>query len=140
MDRDLVKKKLRELRRYVAELKKFQGKNLASLEDSLSDLWAIEHGLQLAIQCVIDIGNHLLASMGSNQIEDYVDVIDNLGKNKILPPAFARRIRSMAGFRNILVHEYADVDLSIVHRVLNHRLSDFPAFIQHIERYLTHHK
>lgn len=137
MDRELVERKLRELERYTRELKRLRGKSLKELKASLSASWAVEHGLQLAIQTLIDIGNHLLASLSEHQIEDYVDVIDKMGERGILPAAFARRIREMAGFRNILVHEYVEVDLETVHDVLKNRLSDFDQFAQHIERYLA---
>jgi uncharacterized protein YutE (UPF0331/DUF86 family) len=34
------------------------------------------------------------------------------------------------------IHEYADLDLTILHDVLQHRLGDFMTFSQHIEQYL----
>ena len=136
-DRSLLEKKLRELIRYTKELERLRGKSLKELRASLSVSWSVEHGLQLAIQAVIDIGNHLLASLSEHQIEDYVDVIDKLGEREILPASFARRIRDMAGFRNILVHEYVEVDLEIVHSVLKNRLGDFEQFTRHIQKYLA---
>ena len=38
------------------------------------------------------------------RFEDYVDVIDKLGKRKIISPEFALQIRDMAGFRNFRIH------------------------------------
>ena len=38
----------------------------------------------------------------------------------------------MAGFRNILVHGYQDVDLRIVRSVVETRLGDLVAFVQAI--------
>lgn len=137
MDKNLVLKKLKELQKYVDELKTFRKKGVADLKDSLSTAWAIEHGLQLSIQIVIDVGNHLLASMGENQIEDYSDVIDNLGKKRIISRRFAEKIRDMAGFRNILVHEYTEVDLKIVHTVLKKNLGDFTEFIKLIKKHVA---
>ena len=45
-----------------------------------------------------------------------------------LPDATAARLEGLAGFRNVLVHEYAAVDLRRVHAGLD-RLDDFDAFI-----------
>lgn len=137
MDRELVERKLGELERYLQELKRLRAKSLKELRASLSTSWAVEHGLQLAIQSVIDTGNHLLASLGEHRIEEYVDVIDRLGERDILPAAFARRIRKMAGFRNILVHEYVEVDLKTVHGFLKNRLGDFDQFVSYIKRYVA---
>ena len=137
VDHLLIRKKLQELKRYTAELERFRGQDLSTLRQALATQWSVEHGLQLAVQTVLDVGSHILAAIGESRIEEYVDVIDRLGERGILPKPFAQHIRDMVGFRNILVHEYADVDVAIVHEVLQHRLADFDEFCRHIEQYLT---
>jgi uncharacterized protein YutE (UPF0331/DUF86 family) len=112
--------KLQNLERYVQQLRKFQHYSYDEIESDLEKRWAIEHGLQVSIQIVIDVGNHILASVGENQIDDYASILDKLGQRNILPPQFAAKIRGMAGFRNILVHEYAEVDLRAVYDVLQY--------------------
>ena len=136
MDQLLILRKLRELERYTKELKRLRGKSLEHLRASLATSWAVEHGLQLAIQVTIDVGNHILVSLEEHQIEEYADVIDKLGTRGILPKTFAQQIREMAGFRNLLVHEYAEVDLEKVHGFLKTRLGDFSEFARYIRRYL----
>ena len=42
----------------------------------------------------------------------------------------------MAGFRNVIVHGYLDVDLDIVHRLLNERLDDFAEFGRRVSAYV----
>lgn len=137
MDRALIQRKLQELRRYVKGLDQLRGKGLAELKASLFTSWAVERGLQLAIQVVLDVGNHILVSLDEHRIEEYVDVIDKLGERGVIPEDFARQIRKMASFRNLLVHEYAEIDLAIVHGILENQLGDFERFIQHIQKYLA---
>jgi uncharacterized protein YutE (UPF0331/DUF86 family) len=43
----------------------------------------------------------------------------------------------MARFRNVLVHEYVEVDDAIVYRTLTSHLSDFDAYAQAIRAYLA---
>ena len=107
IDKKLVRKKLSELENYILTLERLKAYPIAELQKSREKLWSVEHGLQLAIQLVIDTGNHILAAIGEQEIEDYVDVIDKLGERGIIPLEFAQTIRGMAGFRNILIHEYA---------------------------------
>ena len=54
----------------------------------------------------------------------------------VLPAAFGARLRKIAGFRNVLVHEYIEVDLDVVARVLDENLDDFEEFARWIERHL----
>ena len=103
------------------------------LQVSHEKVWAVEHGLQTSIQIVLDIGNHLLADLGENNLEDYSSVLVRLGTSGILPIEFADKIRPMAGFRNLLVHEYAEVDLKEAYRMLRDPLGNFEDFGKHSE-------
>lgn len=82
------------------------------------------------------MGNHLIASLALAAPRDYHDVIVKLGEHGIIPRDFAAQIAPMAGFRNILVHEYLAVDLAEVYRILRERLDDFRLFAAHVERFL----
>jgi len=135
MDSTLTSK-LRDLDKYVQQMKKLQKYSYGEIKDDQVKIWAIERGLQLCIQSVIDIGNRILSSIEQNQIKDYTDILDRLGQNNILPSQFAEEIRGMAGFRNILVHQYAEVDLKQVHDMLQNRLGDFEKYIGYIQSYL----
>lgn len=113
-----INSRLRDLERYVQQLRRFQSYRYNEIENDLEKIWAIEHGLQVSIQIIIDVGNHILASIGENQVEDYTDVLGKLGQRNILPPQFAAEIQGMAGFRNLLVHRYTEIDLRQVYDVL----------------------
>jgi uncharacterized protein YutE (UPF0331/DUF86 family) len=133
----IITGKLRELEKYVQQLRKLQSYRYDEIENNLERIWAIERGLQVSIQIVIDVGNHILASIGENQIEDYTDILSKLGQHNILPSQFAAEIRGMAGLRNILVHRYADVDLRQLYDLLQNRLDDFMKYIGYIQSYFS---
>ena len=136
IDKLLIEKKLQELNRCLKELEDSKNISWDEFYSSLGTQWMICHGLQLSIQILIDIGNHILAAVGENQIEDYVDIIDKLGGRNIIPSEFSKAIRGMAGLRNILVHEYARLDLRKIYDILQNRLDDFYNFINYIQDYL----
>jgi len=139
VDAELVLLKLQELNRYLAQLKKHQGATASVLIDDLDKAWIIQHGLQLSIQVLLDIGNHILAAEGV-AVREYADIFHELARLKILPEEYAQSIKGMAGLRNLLVHEYAGIDMDIVSDILNNRLQDFSMFASHIADYLTHNK
>ncbi len=136
IDDILIKGRLSELRKNVEVLRTLKRFSFEDLRADVKTRWAVEHGLQVSIQIVLDIGNHLLVELGENNLGDYADVIAALGRAGILPAEFSEKIKPMAGFRNLLVHEYAEVDLSVVYRVLEEGLTDFEIFGQHVEAYL----
>ncbi len=136
IDKEVIIKKLQELNRCLKELENLKNISSKDFFSSLDKQWTVCHGLQLSIQILIDVGNHILASIGANQIEDYVDIIDRLGKKGIIPSEFAQAIRGMVGLRNILIHEYAKIDLDKIYEILQKRLGDFYSFIEYIDQFI----
>jgi uncharacterized protein YutE (UPF0331/DUF86 family) len=106
------------------------------LESDREERWVVERGLQLCVQNVLDVATHLVASAGRD-VPDYASAIDQLAELDILTREFASEFRAVAGFRNVIVHGYLDVDLEIVHRLLNERLDDFAQFAVSVDRYLS---
>ncbi len=131
VNKELVFKKLKELEFYLPRLNKYKGITPSELENDLEKLWIIERGLQICIQIVLDVGNHVLAEKGIS-IEQYKDIFVELGKHNVLPKKFAEKIKGMAGLRNIIVHEYASINLDLLTGIVNNSLGDFKKFAEYI--------
>lgn len=137
IDQSVVERRLAHMLESVDVLKEYQALSLDELSASPKVYWAVQHGLQLCVQAVLDVATHLVAALGGPIEEDYRGHILALGALGVLPQPFAYRIAAMAGFRNVLVHEYIDVNLAEVHRVLTENLGDFEAFAAHVQGYLS---
>jgi uncharacterized protein YutE (UPF0331/DUF86 family) len=59
-----------------------------------------------------------------------------LGDVGALPSQFAEEIKPIAGFRNILVHGYMDIDERKVFENLRRGLKDFPRFAGYITSWM----
>jgi uncharacterized protein YutE (UPF0331/DUF86 family) len=64
-----IRKRLIELKKNISVLRNLQALSFAELASSTERIWALEHGLQISIQIVLDIGNQLLAEKGDNNVE-----------------------------------------------------------------------
>ena len=98
--------------------------------------WIVQHGLQLIIQVTLDIGNHVLAAEGIT-VGAYADAFVELARLKVIPEEFAHAVKGMAGLRDLLVHEYAGIDMKVLVEVLHNRLDDFRSFALFITDYLA---
>jgi uncharacterized protein YutE (UPF0331/DUF86 family) len=99
-------------------------------------LSAVERNFQVAIECILDIGNHIIAEKGFVSPDDNEDIVRILGEEGIIPSDFAGHIKGITGFRNILVHEYTGIDYGLLYDYLVHRLNDFREFAKYISIYL----
>ncbi len=95
-----------------------------------------ERYLQLAIQAVLDVSHRIAADMSLGLPDDNKGLFAALKRHKVLPLGLSRKLTSMAGFRNILVHEYLEIDRRRVYQALTDDLRDFDGFIRAVGKLL----
>ncbi len=91
------------------------------------DEWALRYGLLESIQIVIDVACELVALRNLGTPKSYRECIVLLERHGILRPDVAANTASMVGLRNLLVHEYDEIDLRRLTPLLS-RLDDFRHF------------
>jgi uncharacterized protein YutE (UPF0331/DUF86 family) len=133
-DPELVAKKLAFIETCVRELQTMARPDRIS--DDLREARFVEHTLQLAIQAALDVGSHIVSDERLGEPETSRDVFRLLARAGFLPPNILGRLEQMAGFRNVVVHLYQDVDLGIVRDVVENRLGDLLDFVTAIRRKL----
>lgn len=127
VDPEIFSRRLGALRGYLAKLRTFR--EIAEAEfignDALHDL--AERYLHMAVEACLDLANHWIADRGlptPDANRDSFTILENAGE---LAPDLADRLRGWAGFRNILVHEYLDIDHGIAYRAIQDELGDLEA-------------
>lgn len=132
----VLEQRLRRLRSVVRNLREIQGTPKDEFVASFREHWVAERGLQLAAETLFDIGNHVLAGHFNVHPDSYEDVVEHLADQGVISADLRERLRGLGGFRNILVHEYLDVDLARVHEFLQEGLDDFAEFANQVESFL----
>lgn len=80
-----------------------------------------------AVQIVIDVAVSACVGLGLGSPASYGDAFRLLGRHGIIDEDLAARLSRAAGFRNVLVHAYADLDLARVHDAANRGAPDLLA-------------
>jgi uncharacterized protein YutE (UPF0331/DUF86 family) len=135
-DPEVIRKHIAALREALSNLRRHSGRSAQELRADADLRWIVERGLQLCVQNALDIATHLAAASGLDS-PDYATAIDRLAEIAVLSPEFASRLRPMAGFRNVLVHGYLQVDLDVLEQVLREKLQDLDEFAVRIEAYVA---
>lgn len=129
-DPELIAKRLALIEGYVRDLRALARPEL--LGQDVREERFIEHTLQLAIQAAIDAASHIVSDERLGEPATNQELFLLLAKHGWIEPPLARQLAAATGFRNILVHGYAAVDLEIVRDVVLHRLDDMLAFVASI--------
>ncbi|HEX9619977.1 MAG TPA: DUF86 domain-containing protein [Polyangiaceae bacterium] len=127
-DPDLVAKKLALIETYVRELRSLS--DSSRLEVDLRERRFVEHTLQIAVQAALDVASHIVSDERLGEPRTNQELFEILGREGLIDERVARALRAAVGFRNVLVHGYASVDLAIVKDVLENHVDDLLAFVQ----------
>jgi uncharacterized protein YutE (UPF0331/DUF86 family) len=133
---DLVRRKAGDIRHAVSLLKPLAALPVEEFVPESETRDAALHRLQIAIEASQAICNHIAANVPTRVPETLSDCFRALREAGILTSDLCERLVRMAGFRNVLVHQYAEVDFRVVHNILCKDLGDFEAYLAAVGAHL----
>ncbi|MBU4251972.1 MAG: DUF86 domain-containing protein [Candidatus Omnitrophica bacterium] len=136
VDVSVIRRILASLNETLEHLKSKQGVFFEEYKRDRDIQAIVERKLETAIQACIDIGNHIVAQENLGSPSDYGEIFLILAQKGIINGEQAEKIIRMAGFRNIIIHEYRDILIEKVYDVFQNRLADFYEFARIILDYL----
>lgn len=136
LNRELIYNRIDLIKRSLARLKKLAALSREQFLADADNFAIAEHHLRRALESLLDIGRHIMAKQGLGHPTDYRSILLTLGREKIIPPEFAGKIKGMAGYRNRLVHGYAEVTAEEMYQIIQTRLGDFEEYCCYILQYL----
>lgn len=95
-----------------------------------------ERFLHLCIEAILDIGTHIISYENLGKIDFYSDVPKLLNQHGYLNKDLTDIFITIIGFRNILVHEYLEIDLDIVYKVMQDNLNDLEKILKEMAKLL----
>lgn len=112
LDRRTVERRLAELDEILAALASQEGEGLKAedLEGDLSRRWRLERGLLAAANLILDVANHIAAAHYAAHPATYEQTLRELAARGVLEEATYDGLRGLGGFRNVLAHEYLEID------------------------------
>lgn len=136
IDRRIVEAKLSYIQAYYQELEGILSYSNQEIKSDILKLRAMERIIQLIVDEVTDINNHIIRYAQLRVPEDFQSAFLILAENHILPEEFARKIAPVVGLRNRLVHRYEKVDIEMLLDMIRKSKTDFKNYTKHILEYL----
>ncbi len=128
--------RLQRLESNIAELKRFRA--TTSREDihtNRHDKWALRYGLMESIQIIIDVACHIASKQNLGSPKLYSECIELMNRFGYINAAATKKLLKMIGLRNILVHEYIEVDSEQLNALLD-SVDDMKDFILAVRPYV----
>ena len=131
-----IERRLDELDERLARLEPLRQKSRADFDQDAYLRDIVERNLEVAAQCCIDMCHRIISLEKARKPRDYYEAILSMGELGVVPVEVARAFAPVAGFRNILAHEYLGVDWDEVYKYLD-RIDDFVKFGEMIREWLN---
>jgi len=136
LDHEAIIARLDKLDEYGKILKELQK---ASRSEFITDyhLYRLaERYLQLSIECLLDIGRLIITGLGLRKPDRHQDIVEILWEAGVISSDLASRLQGIAGFRNILVHDYLKINRNLVYENLQKGVVDLEDFSREIAELL----
>lgn len=126
IDRELLAERAAAVGRHLDRVAAHLPQRLVPL-DSATDTVVLH--LWQAVQVVIDLAVSTCVRLGLGSPPTYGDAFRSLAAAGVLDADLAARLARAAGFRNLVVHAYAELDLDRLHAIATDGPADLRAFL-----------
>ncbi|MEN8701846.1 type VII toxin-antitoxin system HepT family RNase toxin [Bacillus infantis] len=91
--------------------------------------------LQRACEASIDLAMHIVAEEKLGLPQNSRDAFSLIEEKGIIDAPLSAKMKAMIGFRNIAVHDYQEINLVILQKILENHLDDFLQYTSAILSY-----
>ena len=133
----IVENKIGAIKEYLGILKGFKKFSYFQLADDVFIRGSVELYLYLAAQSAIDLAESVIALKDYRKPTTLKEGFEILEEEGVISIELRNAMRDMAGFRNIIAHDYAKIDYSKVYDIVQNRLPDVEKFSTQIKKYLN---
>jgi uncharacterized protein YutE (UPF0331/DUF86 family) len=103
------------------------------------NLAAAESYLRRALEALLDLGRHVLAKGFGQLAAEYRDIPRYLVEHGVIDGADADRWLKMAGYRNRMVHFYAEISRAELYDICATKLGDVQAAVLAVRAWMLLH-
>lgn len=132
VDIDLIRRKLSRLNMYLDKLEPI---SKHPFNEYLSDFYlksSTERLIQLIVECASDVNNHVVVEKGQRPPEDYASSFLKAAEVGLITRELANKLKGSAGMRNIIVHEYMDIDDEKIYHVIPQAITEYKEYIKQV--------
>jgi len=139
MNKEFIKTKLNLIEKELSYLEEYKKFSFEQIVEDYKKQAIIERLLERIITRAVDINQHIISESLDKKQEmpnNYKDTFLRLVKFNIYPKKFAEQISKSVGTRNILAHDYDDIDYSLIYESVKDCLKDYHKYCDYLLKYI----
>jgi uncharacterized protein YutE (UPF0331/DUF86 family) len=136
VDKDLILAKASSVKRHLRRIEEKRNIDLNIFLKDIDRQESILFNLQMAIQNCIDIAAHIISDEGLGVPGSTNEMFYLLEENGYLDHDITEKMVKAVGFRNLIVHEYEQIELRQVFEITQEDIKDLNEYLKSIFRKL----
>lgn len=139
LNREFIQRKVKIIQEDLKKLEPLGQLSFTELAQDEIKYSATERILERIITRALDINRHCLAELGKGDesVRTHHDTFLRLADLNIFPADFAAEIAPSAGLRNVLVHEYDQVDPRYIWQSIGKALAQYAKYCDFLLKFLN---
>ncbi len=137
IDRDTIGRRLRLMQEALATLRDSSSSTTGHLAFDPIARAATERLVQVIVDLALDINGHLVVALLGRAPETGRRSFLDMAEAGVLTDELVSRLAPAAGLRNVLVHQYVDIDARKVADAVPQLLADMPEYVTAVARFAT---
>ncbi|AQQ53355.1 type VII toxin-antitoxin system HepT family RNase toxin [Planococcus lenghuensis] len=134
MRNDVILSKINIIERCLKRIHEVYEGNPGNLMD-FTKQDSIVLNIQRACEASIDLSMHIVAEKRLGIPQTSRDAFELLQQNQIISTGTTKQMKAMVGFRNVAVHNYEEISMVILQKVIELHLADLRKFTEEILSY-----
>lgn len=130
---NVVENKISSIRKYLKILERYRKCSRPEIEENVDIRGAVERYLYLVSQAAIDLAEAVIALRKFRKPTTMSEAFYILNEENIISAGLRDKMASMAGFRNVMAHDYEKINYDIVYDILQNKMKDIEEFAEKIE-------
>jgi uncharacterized protein YutE (UPF0331/DUF86 family) len=132
VDRELIIAKADAVKKHVTRVKKKADIELPDFIKDADRQDIVLFNIQMAVQNCLDIAAHIISEEGYGVPGSNNDMFYMLEEHSYLETRLVEKMIKAVGFRNLVVHEYGQLDMERVYNIMQQDIQDLFEYLKAI--------
>jgi len=135
----VVADRLNWINKMIKEIESLPLSDYETFTEDKRNIWSAESCLRRSLEALMDLGRHILAKGFGRGISEYKEIGSVLQEVAILDNRDSLRFKTLAGYRNRMVHFYHEITNKELYEICSSQLSDVEDVAGAIKRWINIH-
>ena len=119
-----IKGKIKDIKNYLEQLSKIKPNKFEEYEKDFKTKAACERYFEKIAEAVVDLAALVIKEKDLQMPEKDYEAFEILEKENIIDSNLTKKLKDMKGMRNIIAHQYGDVNDEFMYTAINKEIED----------------